>query len=551
MKLRILLLWLSTVLFQSCFHPVFAESSSFDWKITKTEWSQQDESAFQNFVSKIGSAIESRQCSTVTECLGNTAINPYRKSDPVGLSYRSDCADFPYYLRGYFAWKNGLPFVFAIEMNARPVAGNSGKDIRYTPFGNLVADRLSVASKASGQFIDARDIFNELIPNMTSSANFRTHYQDSNTDFYPVKISRDSIRVGTTLYDPNGHVVMIYKVTDDGRVAYIDAHPDNTVSMGSFGSKFVRSHPAQGAGFKNWRPVKLIGATPNQAGVYLGGRIVLAGNEELADYSKEQYLGNSSNPPSDEKWSQGAFQHKGQELSYYEYVRQMLAIGELKTDPIREFRLLLQDVCRSLQNRVNEVDAAIQAGIDRKNHPERLPENIYGTTGDWESYSTPSRDVQLKMSFKDLMDQSANLLKRWKAKDPNLVYQGANLAQDLLNVYEKEATSCKITYRNSRAQDVTVNLEEIRMRLFKLSFDPYHCVEHRWGAITAAELSSCQEDPNKKLWYEREQRLRNQTVRLYEVKTNFSLDDLLKPLPGNGVDSPPDVNVPAYLSSQI
>lgn len=49
-------------------------------------------------------------------------------------------------------------------------------------------------------------------------------------DFYPVEISRDSIVPGSVFYDPNGHILVVYDVADDGRIFMIDAHPDNSLT---------------------------------------------------------------------------------------------------------------------------------------------------------------------------------------------------------------------------------------------------------------------------------------------------------------------------------
>jgi hypothetical protein len=67
---------------------------------------------------------------------------------------------------------------------------------------------------------------------------------------------------------------------------------------------------------------------------------------------------------------------------------------------------------------------------------------------------------------------------------------------------------------------VTLPLETVLDRLFAMSFDPYHCVELRWGAPAgSAELSTCADDPVRRGWYRAEQRLRNQIDRNYGVAT--------------------------------
>lgn len=541
------LLLLCAFLLQTC-HPVIAQTT--DWKITKTIWTSQDEKNFSEFVVKIGEAVEKRQCRTVDQCLKSSA-NTYRHSDPEGLALKADCADFPYYLRAYFAWKNNLPFSLSINHKPRPVANNSSKDIRYSRYGNEVTERYDVLSQGN-KHTNALKVLNEQVPWRTSTANFRTHYAlDSEklfTDFYPVEIDREAISAGAVLYDPNGHVAMVYKVTDDGRVYYVDAHPDNTLTTGSFGVKFIRSHPGQGAGFKRFRPLKLEGATQNSDGSYSGGRVVAAKNTQLKKYSVVQYLG--ENKVSDEAWKKAEWSFEGKSVSFYDYVRNKLALGDLKINPVDEFRNSLSDLCVSLKDRVLAVDIAIKAGIQKKTHPTRLPENIYGTHGEWETYSTPSRDAQLKVVYADLLVQAQKYLELWKKNDPDLFYSGSNLALDLANLYESESKSCVVSYTNSVGRGVELNLEEVRKRLFKLSFDPYHCVELRWGAMSADELSSCQDDKNKRLWYEREQRLRNQHIRQYDIRMDFSLEDLAKPLDGNGSSEPPDVDIMRFLKSQ-
>jgi hypothetical protein len=53
---------------------------------------------------------------------------------------------------------------------------------------------------------------------------------------------------------------------------------------------------------------------------------------------------------------------------------------------------------------------------------------------------------------------------------------------------------------------VRITLATVLDRLFKLSFDPYHCPELRWGDTGA---STCPDNSDKRSWYDREQRLRN------------------------------------------
>ena len=83
----------------------------------------------------------------------------------------------------------------------------------------------------------------------------------------------------------------------------------------------------------------------------------------------------------------------------------MMGGGSLAYDPIAEVRNMMRANCEDMRYRDEAVDLAIQNGIHRKPQPGRLPPNIYGTEGEWEEFSTPSRDARLKASFKELRDQ--------------------------------------------------------------------------------------------------------------------------------------------------
>ncbi len=101
-------------------------------------------------------------------------------------------------------------------------------------------------------------------------------------DHYPVRISCDSVRPGTVIFDPDGHLAVVFKVTEDGRVHHIDAHPDSSLTRGIFNREFSRADPAMGAGFKRWRPQKLVGAKASREGTLAGARAKPHPRDEIA-----------------------------------------------------------------------------------------------------------------------------------------------------------------------------------------------------------------------------------------------------------------------------
>jgi hypothetical protein len=510
----------------------------YQWRVTKLSWTASDERAYGEFVRALGMS----DCGDMDSCLKSSA-NIYRASDPKGMSFYADCADLPYLLRAYFAWKNGLPFSYASGVAA---VGKSS-DLRYSRYGNYVYARTDIRPPAEGVWPNARYVFSNL-NNFISSAMFRFAPDQTRgqvPDFYPVKLAPGSIRPGTVIYDPNGHVAVVYDVDDEGRIRFIDSHPDNSVTRGNYGRRFVRASAPMGAGFKNWRPLALVGASQGKDGSYIGGVVKPAENAELADWSDEQFFGTEKA----KSWSAARFVYNGQAIDYYDYVRRAVAGHDIVYDPLNETRSMVRGLCDDLRYRVEAVDIAVRAGLHQRAQPTRLPENIYGTTGDWETYSTPSRDARLKVSFKELRDQVVKFVELAAVGDPHIAYSGSDLPGDLAKAHHEEAALCDVTYLASDGSERRLSFDEARRRLFAMSFDPYHCPERRWGATSGEELATCPDNALKLQWYEAEQRLRNQTDRAYDTAMGFSLSDLRLGVPGSGWDMPPDIDVTAALDA--
>jgi hypothetical protein len=509
---------------------------SYRYVVRYDHWTDADEKAYSEFIQAIGDS----QCRTVDSCL-HGVWNPFTAGDPDNVVFHSDCAELPYVLRVYFAWKHGLPFSYEAAVEPR----GATDDIRYTTSGNEVTERRDLLT-GSGSGYELLDI----VRGAVNSASYRIGpdlEEPNEADMYSPAIDPKSIRPGTMVYDPNGHVAIIYRVYPNGRLEYIDAHPDESVTRGFYDERFVRARPAMGAGFKNWRPMTLVGAKRRGDGVFVGGHVEVAANKDIPDFSNEQFFGNGQRPDDDLAWGEGGFTLNGQLVDYYDYVRAKLAGGKLEFDPVEEVRDMVDSNCNDLHYRGDSVSLSIAAGIQRRPQPDRLPPNIYGTYGDWEVYSTPSRDARLKTSFKELRDAVERFVGYYRAHDPRVVYRGNDLVGDLIAAYDNRAAACKISYVRSDGSSVFLNYEDARRRLFLMSFDPYQCIERRWGATDPRELATCKDSANKQDWYAAEQTLRNQIDRTYDARMDFSLDELKTP--GKGVASPPDIDARAYLVS--
>ncbi len=511
-----------------------AAHASGPWRITKDHWSAEDEAGFGRFVAAIGAS----DCSSSQSCLRDPS-NPYRKTDQNFVDIDVDCAKWPYLLRAYYAWKNGLPMSYVSD-----VSGEGG-DLRFTKTANRATGRHDIIDHGGG--IDAPAAIIQML-GVVFSATYRTDASEKRgvlSDFYSPALQPGTIRPGSLIYDINGHVAIVYKVDEDGRIFYMDAHPDFTITRSVYGAQFGQSPARLGGGLKNWRPFRLVDAHRDGAGHLLGGHMAFAENDQIPDFSLVQYGGTEKNPSMDVK--KARFVYSGAELGFYEYVRVAVSGGKMSFNPIYELKATMKTLCNDLNDRAQYVDLDIKDGISVKNHPSRLPDNIYGSDdGEWEEYSTPSRDARIKAAFVQFYKDLKEMIGLWVNRDERIVYDGQFLQKDLREAYEAQSAACTITYLSTDKHPVPMTFDDMMHRLFKMSFDPYHCVELRWGA-EGDERNSCPDGKAKLKWYEAEQRLRNQPDRTYDLQMGFDIDELNHHVKGSGINDPPPFDIRALI----
>ncbi len=483
------------------FWPAIVDAGA--WVLAGTRWSERDEQTYEQFVKSLGES----GYGNLNRFIRDPKVNPLYSDEDKKLSLSPDCADLPYLLRAYVAYKLRLPFSYTSA-----ITGKGGGDERYRN-GNR-----PTRFKTHSDFVSAQQLFNQVV--LINSGYYRMSPEIEDSDTYPVRISKYSIKPGTIYYDPNGHVALVYQVTPDGRIRLIDAHPDKSISRPWFGSKFALGSRKQGGGFRQWRPVA----------VTADGSVVRQINHNLVEYSD-----------SDQYQSMYAFPGTNG-LSYFDYVRAKLSGSGGRINPTEEFRLMMADLYEDVRYRALAVDICLKAGIHRKEHPGFLPWNIYGTDGEWENYSTPSRDARLKVGFAELFRKTVEMVQMAEQSDPRLTYSGGarQLAAELAAIYDAYSPQYAISYQNSAGREVRLSFNQVVKRLFLMSFDPYHSVELRWGA-TGDELRSAADTPLKMKFYRDEMRLRHQLERLYNCQTGLDL----------GPATPPDVDIRSWLARYL
>jgi hypothetical protein len=469
---------------------------SLYWSISNNSWDENFELGYQDFIHTLGIARKNGICKTADECLRNPKANPkFSSKNPKRLKFIfTDCADLPYVLRAYYAWMNNLPFAYTTELVEAGTMSPKLSDIRYSKNGNLITGKREIRNG---------DNINNVLQNLTdtiSSATYRTDASKYDTnkkfrDTYPVAIDRKAIIPGSVLYDPNGHVAIVYEVSSNGKIRLMDAHPDNSLSVITYGEKFARSKIQIGGGFSNFRPLSFYNDT-----------IIPKPNKEIKEFSIIQY-------------QKEPFIYKGKEVSFYEFVRNTLADGSVIYQPIVEFTDSLIEICQDVLYRKDAVDESIKKHLDDLNHPIKLPSNIYGTDGDWEMFATPARDARLKSSFRELKLYTKKVLTLFEFRAGNIDYDGSDLKTDLRKIFLDKMNNCK--FELSYGEELNMNF--VLKNIFKISFDPYHCEPLRWGIL---DSSKCKQNTNKFRWYEAEQGLRNRIDRDNTIKTDYTVDEL-------------------------
>jgi hypothetical protein len=375
--------------------PTLQPAQPGPWRITKTEWTRADEDGFGEYVRRIAES----GCTTTIACM-QSAANFYHDSDPPSLQFHADCAKWAYMLRAYYASKNGLPFSYVDH-----IAGE-GDDLRFTATSNVALERRDLVDGGTG--IDAGAEL-RVMHDKVWTATYRMDAAAQTPvlqDFYSPKIQPGSIHAGTAIYDITGHVMIVYDVAADGSVLYMDAHPDENVTRGVYGPQVPQSSMSLGGGFKNFRPLKLEGAELRADGSYIGGHVVLAANEAIADFSLEQYRGNAPGAKTDDPQTQ--FVYNNAPLDLYEYARASMSKGSFAFNPVYELEVTMGSLCRDAKEGTKESDARVESGFA----------NLYS----------------------DLSKISA----MWEQRDLRVVYHGSSLKQALGDIYAAEEHACVI-----------------------------------------------------------------------------------------------------------
>jgi len=383
-----------------------------------------------------------------------------------GLRLEPDCADLPYFLRAYFAWKLGLPFGYSEcsrGSGGHPPACLVWHSSLESPAA--AADELSVIQQFFGRVAD-----------VVHSGNGRAPAASDRGDFYPTPLTADALRPGTVYADPYGHtLVLVHRVPQTpaaaGVLLAVDAQPDGTVARKRYwrGNFLFALDPALGSpGFKHFRPIVREQGTPRPL---INREIATAVDD--GDYTLEQY--------------------KAGVEGFYDRVDAALSPDPL--DPEQAFRATIDAIEEQVRARLRSVAngeeyMATHQGIIP------MPEGaaIFETTGAWEDFATPSRDLRMLIAIDVVRAFPAKV----EAHPERFAMAGGRSTTEVRAALEAmlraESAARRVVYTRSDGSQWTLTLADVlaRAEALEVAYNPNDCVEMRWGAPPgSAEASTC------------------------------------------------------------
>lgn len=385
----------------------------------------------------------------------NFLHNYLGQNEDANLPLTPDCADLPYALRAYFAWKTGLPFAYRAcnrgLANAPPKCDSP----------SIVTEFIHGASSQA-----SFRKFTRQLADTVHSGSARTGLDDESSDFYPIPLRRETLWPGTIFADPYGHILVLAEwvpQTADrpGMLLAIDAQPDNSVARKKVweGTALFANTANAGPGFKAFRP--LIQTTPGKWRV-LSNR-ELTGQSGFVPFSREQ-----------EQLTPDDF-----------YARLTKLINPNGLNPLQAYETMFAALVEQIETRINSVDNG--EAYMRNNLLRVIPmpsgTAIFQTVGPWEDYATPSRDMRLIIAINILNELPEKIVRH-----PELFVLGDKNPEAIRSEIEQRHTQWtwehSIRYTRSDGSEWELPVAEILQRKpqFEMAYNPNDCVEIRWGA---------------------------------------------------------------------
>lgn len=395
---------------------------------------------------------------------------------------RPDCADLPYFLRAYFAWKLRLPFGLA---ECSRGGGGAPPSCRPEWATNEDLDERAEAKKEKSAVASFGAYVRGKIADTAHSGSARTPFTDETSDYYPVALTWDALRPGTVYADPYGHVLVIAKrvpqTAEHGGVLYaVDGQPDGTVARKRFwrGNFLYATAPELGGpGFKRFRP---IGRRPGSSSPeHPAGELQRLSDADIlknADYG-------------DLSLSASKLDLEG----FYDAMDD--ALSPKPRDPAAAMLEAIVALEEQVKTRVTSVENG-RKWLEKTEDAAIMPVDaeIFETSGAWEDFATPSRDLRLLIAVDVVRGFPARVARRPDRYARTAGRPPADIEKELQATLDHELSARSVSYTRSNGSSFALSLQEVlaRAEALEMAYNLNDCVETRWGAPAGSEeIATC------------------------------------------------------------
>jgi len=398
-----------------------------------------------------------------------------------------DCAKFTAFIPAYYAYRRALPWIAATVYS-----GERGVDIRISAFN------YPTRGANSHEYGSVSEFFNAAVGHFISG-NYRVNLNGKDaglSDTLPVTLTRQYLMPGCLNY-LDGHCLVLAKVTEYGELYFLNCSTTNTRDIFTYnGMNAVGGITPRGSDPENeWKgcfqglrvPRYPIAETDSHGNVI---RVRRRTNEEMRQF--------------------------GFSTEQYDVVREMYTSHQIEEDGLKPQSL--HDLIRLRMKTVDKVvpaefiaaycDELLMAYKEREwfvtdawndvkrngyiVYPEDLDnDNIFQATGRWETWSSPSSDVDRRNKYFYLADWMEYVVRMFGMKPSFVDLKGleaydinsqADLAAAMIAEKNRHFKEKFLEYTHSSGRKVKLTLADIEARLYDMSFDPNHPPELRWGA---------------------------------------------------------------------
>ncbi|HEX5661225.1 MAG TPA: NlpC/P60 family protein [Polyangiales bacterium] len=422
------------------------------------KWERDTEALYAAFVEQLFShpVADLRSWSSLSELLQkperNLLFDHRGLGEDVSLKLAPDCADLPYLLRAYFAWKLSLPFAFHTCSRGRAGAPPKCNEVTTNEVIVKAADDL-------GRF----EQYWRKLRDGVHSASGRTLPDDPVGDLYPIELERRTLMPGTVYTDPYGHMIVVGKwipqgLAGEGMLMGADAQPDATVGRRRFWRGNFLFNPDTtdvGAGFKRYRPIS---SDKGELRVWTDEEI--AASRDFPKPSKQQYSGTLDD----------FYTRMDQQI----YPRPVAVLDRMKR--------VVDALFEQTERRVEAIDVGV-AGLKSVKMPIAMPDgySIFETSGAWEDFATPSRDMRLLIAIDAVRAFPAQVR---AAPQRFGVQPGSPELTQVDKLLEDQLAQRKFKYTRTDGSPWELSLADVVARVPSLetAYNPNDCIESRWGA---------------------------------------------------------------------